>query len=203
MHFLTLLRHGRSAADDENRYESRYDCPLTDTGRRQATALATAWAGDPQRRYDVIVTSPLKRATETASILSGILHLPVVQSDFLLELDAGALCGLPREEGQRRYPEPSFCGPYDRIVAGTGESEAQLHARALLALDGILNMGKTGYLAVSHGQMLNAILRAMLGIPLPVNRDGAFFRFTDTAYLDAAYERGRHRWIVAEFRSGP
>ncbi len=33
---LTLIRHGRSRADDEGVHEGRYDSPLTDTGRAQA-----------------------------------------------------------------------------------------------------------------------------------------------------------------------
>lgn len=37
---LTLLRHGRSRADDEDVHEGRYNSPLTDVGRAQAQALA-------------------------------------------------------------------------------------------------------------------------------------------------------------------
>ena len=61
---LTLLRHGRSCADDENVFESRYDSKLSEVGRRQAADLASEWRNDELRRYDVIVTSPLKRAAQ-------------------------------------------------------------------------------------------------------------------------------------------
>ena len=40
---LTLIRHGRSRADDEGVHEGRYDSPLTDTGRAQAEKRATHW----------------------------------------------------------------------------------------------------------------------------------------------------------------
>ena len=32
---ITLMRHGRSRADDEMVHEGRYDAPLTDIGRAQ------------------------------------------------------------------------------------------------------------------------------------------------------------------------
>lgn len=37
---LTVLRHGRSRADDENVHEGAYDSPLTPAGEAQAAALA-------------------------------------------------------------------------------------------------------------------------------------------------------------------
>ena len=46
---LTLLRHGRSRADDENVHEGRYDSPLTAVGRAQAVALAEYWGAHPAR----------------------------------------------------------------------------------------------------------------------------------------------------------
>ncbi|WP_412027616.1 phosphoglycerate mutase family protein [Deinococcus yunweiensis] len=37
---MTILRHGRSRADDENVHEGRYDSPLNAEGQAQARALA-------------------------------------------------------------------------------------------------------------------------------------------------------------------
>jgi broad specificity phosphatase PhoE len=176
---LTFLRHGRSRADDENVFESRYDSELTEVGCRQATDLAQRWKLDDKRRYDVVVTSPLKRAVATAAILADAYKAPVVENELLLEIDAGELCGMDKKEGIRKYPPPQFANPYDRIVMGSGESEAQLHARALLAIESILNMKKSSYLVVSHGMILNAILRSMFGIPIPVNRNGTMSQHID------------------------
>ena len=85
---------------------------------------------------------------------------------------------------------------------GSGESEAQLHSRALLAVENILNMKKTSYLVVSHGMILNAILRSMFGIPIPVNRNGVTFSFGDTGYMDVRYDETTHRWTVLKLRNG-
>ena len=155
---LTFLRHGRSRADDENVFESRYDSELTDVGCRQAEKLARKWVKEQPRKYDVIVTSPLKRARATADIMARYLTAPVVENELLLEINAGELCGMKKEEGLRKFPPPDFANPYERIVEGSGESEAQLHSRALLSIENILNMKRDSYLIVAHGMILNAIL---------------------------------------------
>ena len=193
---ITLLRHGRSGADDEGVFESRYDSELTDVGRKQAGELAHTWKQDDFRNYETIVTSPLKRTVSTAKIFAQALELPVIESDLLLEIDAGHLCGMDKKEGMEKYPIPPFINPYERIVMGSGESEAQLHARALLAVEFILNMDSSKFLVVSHGMILNAIARSMLGIPLPVNRTGVYFRFGDTGYMDVTYDQTSHTWRV-------
>jgi 2,3-bisphosphoglycerate-dependent phosphoglycerate mutase len=196
---LTLLRHGRSRADDENVFESRYDSDLSEVGRSQIENLARQWALDTSRGYDLIVASPLKRAKSAAAILAALYKVPVVEEPLLNEIDAGHLSGMDKAEGMRKYPPPTFSGPYDRIVGGSGESEAQLHSRALSAVESILNKKKQRYLLVSHGMLLNAIVRVMFSIPMPVNRDGVSFRFTDGGYLDLQYDETSHRWTVLRF----
>lgn len=201
MEQITFLRHGRSSADDEGVFESRYDSELTAVGRQQAGELAAIWKDDDFRKYKKIITSPLKRAVTTAEIFSDVLEIAVVTSDLLLEIDAGKLCGMDKKEGMRKFPPPRFANPYDRIVMGSGESEAQLHARALLAVEHILNMDDDSYLVISHGMILNAILRSIFAIPMPVNQDGVIFRFGDVGYMDVMYDEKKHLWKVLRFRN--
>jgi 2,3-bisphosphoglycerate-dependent phosphoglycerate mutase len=40
---ITLLRHGRSLADDEKRCEGRYDSPLTEAGVEQTKRRLAHW----------------------------------------------------------------------------------------------------------------------------------------------------------------
>lgn len=63
---LILVRHGQVAANAEGLLLGRADPPLTETGYRQACALATALPR-PAR----IVSSPLLRARHTAAVLAG------------------------------------------------------------------------------------------------------------------------------------
>ena len=160
------------------------------------------WKTEKKRQYDTIITSPLKRAKETASIMAKLYNVPIIENEYINELDAGDLCGMDKKEGLLKFPTPSFSTPYDRIAKGTGESEAQLHARALLGIEYILNMKKNSYLIIAHGTILNAILRIMFSIPMPVNRNGIIFKFNNTGYMDLLYDETKHLWIVLNFYNG-
>ena len=200
---VTFLRHGRSLADDEKKFEGRYDSPLTNVGKAQAARLRDLWAEDRERVYERIVASPLSRAFETAHIIAGP-HGPVVEDEPLwLENDGGALAGLTYEEGNRRYPIPAFVGYYQKPAGGTGESVAELHGRASLALAKLMNVEFSNTLVVAHGGILQAAIRNALGIPLPSGAGGVGFWFRDLSYLDVAYERTSDRWTVLSFQHLP
>jgi 2,3-bisphosphoglycerate-dependent phosphoglycerate mutase len=195
---VTLLRHGRSAADDEGRFEGRYDSPLTSIGIDQATKLAGRWKADADRSYDRVIASPLRRAAETARIVGAALGVAVAQDPLWMERDSGRVAGMSREEGARAFPLPDFVGPYDRLAAGSAESVVELHARAMRAVQALLDLPAGRYLVVAHGGILNAAVSSILGLPVPVNNGGAFFRFGDTCHMDLRYERREHRWTVME-----
>jgi broad specificity phosphatase PhoE len=202
MHQITLLRHGRSQADDEDRFEARYDSPLTDVGSEQAHSLAERWQNEGRTAYDLIIASPLQRASQTAEIFGNAFSVPVRLDESWLEIDAGELSGLPKDEGMKRFPPKPFQGPYDRIADGTGESEAQIYARAVYAVESLINLDDGRYLVVSHGAFLNAAIRAAFAIPIPVNRNGVAFRFGDAGFMDLAYIREAHRWLMLNFDRG-
>jgi 2,3-bisphosphoglycerate-dependent phosphoglycerate mutase len=199
---FTFVRHGRSLADDNDLFEGRYDSPLTDVGARQAERLCAKWQAEARATYDTVVSSPLARSAATAEILAHHFGLTVCIDDTLIEMDGGKLAGITREEGNRLYPLPSFCTPFYRNGAGTGESLVQLHARAFTAVDNLLQMSKSRYLVVAHGGILNAILRAALGLPLPVNDSGVFFGLGDLGYIDVMYDASKHRWTLNSLFSG-
>ena len=73
---LFLIRHAH--AGDPERWTGDDDLrPLTDKGRRQAERIGNllAAADEPP---DVVITSPLARAEETARIVAGLLGVPLV-----------------------------------------------------------------------------------------------------------------------------
>ena len=163
--------------------------------------MANRWKSD-RRKFETIVSSPLTRARRTAEIIGEALSIEVVTDEVWFEIDAGGLTGLPKEEGPIRFPKMNaFHGPFDRIAAGSGESEAQVHSRALRALDSMINFSNA-CLIVSHGAFLNAVIRMAFSIPVPVNRNGVLFRFGDTGYMDLAYNRDVHRWALLNFTNG-
>ena len=198
MKFVTFLRHGRSLADDEKRFEGRYDAPLTANGQQQAQQLASCWDGDRERRYDRIVCSTLQRASETARIIGERLGVQVDEDELWMERDAGKLSGLTFEEGNKKYPFPKFVGQYDRLFEGTGESSAIIYGRALQGIDKIVNLGLENVLVVAHGSILQFAIRAALGLPVPIGKTAVNFKFGDLSYLDASYDPRTGAWTVLE-----
>jgi 2,3-bisphosphoglycerate-dependent phosphoglycerate mutase len=193
---LTLLRHGRSLADDEGKFEGRYDSPLTEVGQAQALGRAQGWlrAG---LRFDRVIASSLQRAHSTARIVAETLGAPLELDPDWMEVNNGRLAGLTYAEGDLRYPRPAFRGPFEPI-AESGESEIQIHARADLALEKIIRRGAGRTLVVAHGGILNAALRVVCAAPLPVNGSGVWFSFGDLGYCHLTYDPGRHLWSLKE-----
>ena len=87
---LYVARHGQTQWNLENKILGRTDLPLNDTGRLQAQELARkAEILQPE----LIISSPLLRARETAQAVSDRLGIPVVIDERLIEQDFGAFEG--------------------------------------------------------------------------------------------------------------
>lgn len=190
--YITFLRHGRSMADDEMKYEGRYDSPLTEVGREQATQRGLGWRAAGVR-FDRIIFSPLKRAHETASIIGAILGIPFEADPDWMEFDNRPLAGLTYEEGEKLYPTPSFRNPYEPFQ-GIGESDWEVYCRAARAVEKIVRGGISRTLVVAHGGILNMAIRTIVGATPPVNRTGIWFAFADTGYAQTVYDPNKHRW---------
>ena len=82
---LYLVRHGRTAGNTV-RYVGWGDEPLDEVGREQARALAAQLAGEP---IDVVYSSSLSRALDTARPLAEAHGAPLHVRDELKEIDYG------------------------------------------------------------------------------------------------------------------
>lgn len=192
---LTLVRHGQSIGNAENRLQGQSDYPLSERGRAQARALAQRWktAGVV---FDTVIASPLARAFETAQILAQGLGLPPVEPEALwMERDNGKRTGMTWEEVQQNYPDPPFSTPYEP-VAETGEGDWALYLRGGQALHRVLLRPPGRFLIVSHGAILNMVLYAILGIAPQPNFQGARFRLENTSFSAFRYHPLSHRWRV-------
>ena len=196
---LTLMRHARSRADDENVHEGRYDSPLTDAGREQVRKRAEYFLAEGYKP-DTIIASSLVRAKETADIVAQALGVDVETDPDWMEFNNGPLAGLSRAEASARYPQPGFRNPYEPYH-GSGESELEFHTRVARALERVIRRGAGQYLIVGHGGSLNAALRVALSIPFPINKTGVWFKFEDTGFARLSYYSERHRWVIKELKT--
>lgn len=192
---ITFMRHGRSRADDEQVHEGRYDSPLTEVGRTQAQARASQWQAEGMR-FDCIVASTLQRAHETAKIVAQALNAPLETDSDWMEIDNGPLAGVPFDAVEVRFPKH----PYEPFM-GTGESDWEIHCRAVKAVQKIVRRGAGQYLVVAHGGILNAALRGIVGAQPNVNGQGIWFALGDTGYARAVYRPEKYQWILRELRA--
>jgi ribonuclease H / adenosylcobalamin/alpha-ribazole phosphatase len=166
-----LLRHGQTPLSTERRFAGTGDIELTETGVRQAKLAGERLAarGD----IDVIVTSPLQRASQTAAEVAATTGAPVVADDDLRETDFGAWEGLTFAEAQQRWPDEVTAWLADPAVAPPeGESFTAVGVRVRAALDRLLGQypGQT-VLVVSHVTPIKTLLtEALLAPPAALHR---------------------------------
>lgn len=165
---LFLVRHGEVDANRSYRYLGRRDDALNDTGRHQAEALAGAFN---DLKIDAVVSSPLRRAAETARCIGDLTGRAVESDSRLVELDFGDWDGRSRaevigtsEEG-RRLVEAWEADP--SIPVPGGESLTQLQGRVVELAGELVAMRAGSTVAlVSHMGAIKTLLLAALNLPL-------------------------------------
>lgn len=89
---IYIVRHGQGEDNFEGLLNGHRDRPLTSLGRQQAQLVAEKLR---EQGIEVIYSSPLKRAHETATIIAEYLGLPVYVEPDLIERDFGVMTGQP------------------------------------------------------------------------------------------------------------
>jgi probable phosphoglycerate mutase len=173
---LILVRHGQTDWNAAGRIQGRSDNPLNSHGRVQAMRAGESLLGGP---WDVLASSPLLRARQTAGLIGLRLELrlhSVVPG--LVERDYGAA------EGK---PAAGFVpGELDALDGGAEPAEA-VACRGVAALRGLLSQyPDRAIIAVTHGTLLRLALTEILGKPHPRLENGQVVE-VDTQALASAY----------------
>ncbi len=170
-----IIRHGETTGDVESRYGGWYDDDLSPKGIEQSRMLANHLRG---RSIEVIFHSPLKRAEQTARILSKVLHIPlVVEPDIKERNNYGILTGLTKEEAHARFPdEVTKLQGYDHAVKGS-EPYSSFKRRILRGFSKINSKSYKSIALVTHGGPIYCLVREVLKL-------GEFRRLGDCAYLE-------------------
>jgi 2,3-bisphosphoglycerate-dependent phosphoglycerate mutase len=116
---LILLRHGESSANAEGLFTGRWDVPLSKHGRQQAHRAARLLL-DAFALPDLVVTSPMLRATQTLEIIleeMGRPDLAQLVSPELTERAYGVLTGL-RKTGVSHIFGAEQAGHWRRSMTG-------------------------------------------------------------------------------------
>jgi 2,3-bisphosphoglycerate-dependent phosphoglycerate mutase len=110
MSTLIMIRHGESEWNDKGLFTGWVDAPLSERGKTEA-ARAGQQLTDAGLRPDVVHTSLLSRATQTADIaldVAGLGWLPVQRSWRLNERHYGALQGKDKAQTRAQYGDEQF-----------------------------------------------------------------------------------------------
>ncbi len=157
---VLLLRHGRTQWNAESRYQGQADPPLDDIGLAQAYEAAALLAA---LRPGAIVSSDLRRATQTAAPLSEITGVKVQVDARLRERSLGHWEGLTRGEVQKLYPEEFAEWLAGRDVSSRGgESRAALAERSVAAFRDLPEVEVA--VVVTHSATAMALCSALLGL---------------------------------------
>jgi broad specificity phosphatase PhoE len=100
---IFFIRHGETTGDLEDRYGGIHDDSLSEAGKEKAAGLGQKFK---EKGIEVIYTSPLARAQETAAIISQITKSPIVIESGLSERNQyGILTGMIKSEAKLKYPQ--------------------------------------------------------------------------------------------------
>ncbi|MBY7145120.1 histidine phosphatase family protein [Virgibacillus sp. NKC19-3] len=144
---ICLIRHGETDWNAAGRLQGETDIPLNNTGVRQAEECAASLR---PADYDVLITSPLKRAKRTAEIINNKLDLPFVEMGNFKERAFGDAEGMTMKERLTAYPDKNF---------PNRETMDAFTQRVMAGIDTITkNYPDQSVLLVAHGAVINLIL---------------------------------------------
>lgn len=166
---LLLVRHGLTLTNVQGRYTGQSDVPLTEVGERQAEAVGQRLATET---LDVIISSDLRRARDTANAIARHHDLPVWNDADLREASLGEWEGLTYREVSTLYRElvlqrradPTFSAPGGESVIQIRDRVARARARWQSQYPG------STVVWVTHAGVIEVSLCLFLGIDLKHRR---------------------------------
>lgn len=153
---LALIRHGRTLANVEGRWQGQGDWDLDEVGLLQADLLGE-WYGT----LPTVYSSPLRRATSTAS---RVARNGVVPVDALMEMHMGEWEGMTTPEIAERWPDMMrqiYEDGEDLPRGASGESWGQLTLRVAEALAKLDHGDEGPTVAVAHGGAIRSYISSL------------------------------------------
>ena len=173
---LFVARHGETEWNALNKVCGRMDLPLTENGLRQAQLLADR---TEKLKIDLIISSPMLRARQTAMPAAQRLGLPVLTDERLIEQNYGIYEGVDRKD-------PGFLGNKRQFAYRYpgGESMMDVAYRVYALLEELKRDTQSrGVLLVCHG----GVCRVIRTYFEPMTNEEYFGYSPDNAFL-AEYE---------------
>lgn len=169
--YIIAIRHGETEWNSEGRFQGHLNSVLNAQGLAQAEALGERLATE---RFDLLLSSDLGRALQTASAISMRSGHEIVVDPRLRERRMGIFQGLTPAEVEARYP-----GEYARFRSNDpdyaipeGESLRQLYQRSVACFTELATRhAGLSLAAVTHGGVLAMLYRHARAMALQAPRD--------------------------------
>ena len=195
MRHLFVFRHGETDWNAEERFQGQIDVALNERGREQARVLAPALGA---QRIEVLLSSDLSRARETAEIVARELALSLHLDAGLREAHLGEAQGLTRAEIEARFGVEAVrrwrswqISDADVFYPG-GETGISIAARAFQALEGFLARHPFERIGVAtHGGVIRRLMQKILppgSDPVPIP-NGVLYHVTRADSGEWKFER--------------
>jgi len=160
-----LWRHGRTEWNSSGRFQGQADIALDEIGLAQAERSARMLA---TLQPAAIVSSDLRRASDTAEALARLTGVPVSLDAGLREFDVGAWQGLTGAEIAARFAvDYRAWRQGESVRRGGGELDVEVAERAAAAIERAVEKVPDGgtLVVVSHGGAIRVAINRMIGIP--------------------------------------
>ena len=149
---LAMVRHGETDYNKQRLIQGRIDNVLNETGKQQAHTLG-AFLKSKNETFDVLLTSPLLRAKETAQILGGHLDLNISnETEAFLERDFGPF------EGKSVEDTLPFITQHDFKTKGYEDNEVLLKRLSDAVSDLYVTHQGNKVLIVVHAHVIKSLM---------------------------------------------
>ncbi len=157
---LYFVRHGATGGNEKNEFQLG-TIPLSDMGIKQAEFVAERFKTIP---IDVILASDMKRASQTAEIVSKTLKIKVIHSNLFQEILR------PSFVRGKKKDDSEVIKVMEEVKANFGNKERHhsdeenffdLKNRAIKCLEYFQTFKEENILIVTHGQLLNMLIAVM------------------------------------------
>lgn len=190
---IILLRHGESIDDILDCYGGAADYDLSEGGERTARDVAELLK---EKQLDVIYSSPLKRALQTANVVDSVKHCGIRIAEYLYERNSyGVMSGTNKDECKKIFGHilqgiKGKVGDYysGELVLGA-EPIDEFDARVKKGMrDVVIDAERNGFVniaIVTHGNVTRSIYKNILGETRKVDLD--LLAITELNYTNGIY----------------
>lgn len=199
---IYIVRHGETVWNKEKRIQGRTDIELNENGRELAAKTGEALKNV---HFDIIYSSPLKRAYETACLIKGDRDIQIVKDNRIREVSFGIFEGRCMDEliASGTSFKDFFDHPERYTPAEEGETLEELCIRAKEFICEVIDKHKNNaerIMIVAHGAMNKAIMMYVKKHPMDSFWSGGLQKNCNVIIIDYNENRENEFSIIDETR---